>query len=346
MFEHMKAAVYKDVGKVEIKDVPEPKISPNEVLLHVKACAICGTDVRIFHYGHPKVTPPRILGHEVAGEVAMIGKDVKELSVGERVTVDPLIPCGKCYYCLQGIHNLCDDAKAIAYDFDGGFAEYLVIPEGAISSGCVVKLPEGLSYDEATVAEPLGCCINGQERAGVKLGETVAIMGVGPIGCLHLKLAKAKGAKVIIIEYNEARLKKAMELGADIAINPKNEDPIKRVLEETGGKGADVLIVACSSSVAQQQSPQMTAKRGKIIFFGGLPHEEPIINLNSNIVHYKEQDIMGSFSLTPYQFRKAVNLIASGIIDVKNIITDTFPLENIVDALKRAEEGLKIIIKI
>lgn len=347
MTEYMKAAVYQGVGRIEIKEVPKPKIGSKEALLRVKACAICGTDLRIFRCGHHKVTPPRILGHEVAGEVVAIGRDVKELNVGERITVDPLVPCGKCYWCLQGIHNLCDNAKAIAYDFDGGFAEYLRIPEEVISSGGVVKLPEGLSYEGATIAEPLGCCINGQERANVKLGETVAIIGAGPIGCLHLKLVKAINAKVIISEYIEARLKRAREFGADVIINSKVENPIKRVLEETGGKGADVVIVACPSPVAQQQSLEMAAKRGRIVFFGGLPHEKPIINLNSNIIHYKEQNVMGSFSLTPHQFRKAVDLITAGVIDVKSIITDTFPLDNIIDALKRAEskEGLKIIIK-
>lgn len=343
----MRAAVYQDVENVEIKDMPMPQIGSKEILLRVRACAICGTDVRIFHHGHPRVMPPRILGHEIAGDIEAFGEAVKGFQVGERVATWPVVPCRKCYWCLRGMHNLCDDGKAISYEFDGGFTEYVKLPKEIILSSGVVRVPEELPYEEASIAEPLGCCINGQELASIRLGETVVVIGDGPAGCMHLQLAKAVNAKVLVLGHHDIRLKKARELGADVIINSKNEDPVKRVFEETNDKGADVVIVATSTSTAQQQSLEMGSKRARIVFFGGLPHAKPTITFNSNIVHYKEQNVMGSFGSTPYQFRKAVELIAQGVIDAKRTVTDLFSLDDILDAFKYAEsrKGLKIVIK-
>lgn len=347
MTTYMKAAVYHGVEDIRIERIPVPQIGPNELLVRTTACAICGTDVRIFYYGHHRVSPPRVLGHETAGEIATVGKLVEGFEIGERVVLGSIVPCRECYWCLRGIHNLCDNIKVIAYDWDGGFAEYVRVPEGLIRCGGVVKISEGMLCEEVSIAEPLSCCINGQELAEVRLGEDIAIIGAGPIGCMHSQLAKAIGAKVMIIDLEESRLKRVKTFGVDAVINSRKEDPVERVLEETGGKGADVVIVACSSATAQRQSLKMGAKRARIVFFGGLPHGKSIANLDTNIIHYKEQYVIGCFGSTPYQFKKAVELITKGIVNAKLIVTKTFTLDDILDGIRYTEEknGLKAVVK-
>ena len=337
----MKAAVLYDIEKLKIENIPVPKISDKEILIRIKACTICGTDVRIYHYGHKNISFPRITGHELAGEIVEVGKKVKDYKEGQKVTVAPHIPCGKCYYCQRGMQSMCLNFKAIAYHFDGGFAEFMRVPEIAIKGGCVNLIPDNLSFEEAALAEPLACAINGQELSGTKLADTVAVIGAGPLGCMHIQLARVKGAKkVILLETSFSRTEFARNfVMPDVLINPSRENAIEKIREETEGRGADKVIVACSNARAQEESLKMVSPRGVVNFFGGLPKNNPYIKFDSNLVHYKEFYVVGTHGSAPHHNRLALDLISQGKIKVKELITHKLPLEKIIEGLNLAQSG-------
>ncbi len=344
----MKAAVLKSIEKLEIEDVPVPALSSQEILIKVKACTICGTDIRVYHHGHKHMRFPRISGHEVSGEIIKIGKRVKGYKIGGKVAVAPAIPCGRCHYCRRGIQSMCINLTAIGYHYDGGFAEFMVVPEDAVRNGCVNLIPPNISFEEAALAEPLACAINGQELSRINLGDTVVVVGAGPLGCIHLQLAKAKGvARTILIELSKERLEFAREFAVpDIVIEPSLEDPIQRVKKETGGRGADKIIVSCPSGKAQEDSLSMVAPRGTINFFGGLPLDKPFIKFNSNLIHYGEFCVVGTHGSAPYHNKLALTLISQGRVKVKELISHRLPLERLEEGLQLAEsrKGMKIVI--
>jgi len=345
----MRAVVLERVGELVLKELEKPQCPPDGILIKVKACAVCGTDVKIFHHGHRMIRPPRVMGHEVAGVVEEVGWQVEGYKVGDRVAVAPAVPCGECHYCRIGAQTMCDELTAIGYHYDGGFAEYMVVPPVAVRNGCVNIIPDNVSFQEAAIAEPLACCINGQELSGVKLGDTVVVIGAGPIGCFHSQLAHAKGAtKVILVDISAERLEMAKTVaGADIYVDSSKEDALEIVMRETEGRGADVVIVACSSGKAQEAGLEMVAKRGNINFFGGLPKDNPYINFNSNILHYRESSAVGTHGSAPRHNKLALQLIASGKINAKGLITHTLPLEDVKKGIEITEQGkgLKVIIE-
>ncbi|MCD6232650.1 zinc-dependent dehydrogenase [Candidatus Aerophobetes bacterium] len=343
----MKAAVYYGPGKIKIEERPLPEPAKGEVLLEVKACAICGTDVRIYSFGQKNVKPPHIIGHEISGIIKKIGGGVKGYKEGERVVLVTSVGCGRCEFCLQGRPNICPEVKAIGYFYSGGFTEYMIVPEEAVSKGNILKIPENLSFIEASLTEPLSCCINGQEYLNISMADTVVVIGAGPIGCLHAQLAKVSGAtKVILIDLSEERLKLAQRIEVDTYINASREKPVKRVLEETNGKGAEVIITACPSPQAQEEALLMSKIRGRISFFGGLPHEHSHISFDSNIIHYKEISVYGAFASSHLQFKKALSLLASKKIEAKRFITHKFSLKEIEKGMNMVKEGktLKAVI--
>lgn len=345
----MKAAVLEKIEDLKIKDIPIPKPGNEELVIKIKACAVCGTDVKVYHSGHKHIRFPRVTGHELSGEIVETGKNITNYKVGQRVAIAPAVPCGGCYYCRRGIQGMCDNLTAIGYHYDGGFAEYMLVPEPAIRNGCVNELPSNLSFEEAAIAEPLACVINGQELSGVKLGDVVVVIGSGPIGNFHLELARSKGAsKTILAEVSQERLEAAKVFdGADIYVNPSQEDLTARVMSETEGRGADVVIVACSSGKAQEQALQLVAKRGNVNFFGGLPKDKPYINFDSNLIHYKEFYVVGTHGSAPRHNKMALNLISQGKINAKKYITKGLPLEKVLDGIMTVEkaQGFKTIIK-
>ncbi|KPJ59590.1 MAG: hypothetical protein AMS15_06845 [Planctomycetes bacterium DG_23] len=345
----MKAAVLEEVGRLEIKDVDEPKCPPDGLLIKVAACAVCGTDVKVLHHGHRLLVPPRITGHEVTGTIVEVGEELRGYHVSRRVAVAPAVPCGKCYYCQRGIQGMCENLTAIGYHYDGGFAEYMAVPGVAVKNGCVSSVPPGVSFEEAALAEPLACCINAQELMEVSLGDVVVIMGAGPIGCLNAGLARARGAgRVILTDIRKERLKLAEKVAdADLYLNLTGEELKERIFGETERRGADKVIVACSSARAQEESLGLVAKRGVVDFFGGLPKDDPYIKFNSNLLHYREFSVLGNHGSAPRHNVLALDLIAAGQIKVKGLITHCF---NISDTLKgirvtEAAEGLKVIIE-
>ncbi len=344
----MKAAVLKGIENLEMEDISCPTPSPQEILIKVKACSICGTDIRVYHHGHKHMRFPRITGHELSGEIVEIGKRVEGHKLGEKVAIAPAIPCGRCHYCRRGMQSMCINLTAIGYHYDGGFAEFMVVPEDAVRNGCVNTIPSELSFEEAALAEPLACAINGQQLSHIDLGNTVVVVGAGPLGCIHLQLAKAKGAsRTILVELSRERIDFAKKFAfPDIVINPSSENAIQRIKEETEGRGADRIIVSCPSGKAQEESLSMVAPRGIINFFGGLPLDNPFIKFNSNLIHYGEFYVVGTHGSAPYHNELALSLISQEKVRIRELVTHRLPLERLEEGLALAEskKGMKILI--
>jgi len=343
----MRAAVLEALEKLVVKEVPTPKAAPGTLLVRVKACAVCGSDIRIFHYGNPRVKPPQIIGHEIAGVVEAVGEGVENFRVGQRVATGADVPCGVCEYCKRGLANNCQTNFALGYQFPGGFAEYVLFNETTVKYGPIHEIPPQLDFDQATLAEPLACVINGMELADFKVGETLVIIGGGPAGCLLVEYGRFAGAdKIILAQRSRGRLEMARTFSADVFVSTEEENLVKRVLEETDGRGADVVFTACSSPDAQALTPYLVRNRGRINFFGGLPKGSPKVPIDTNVLHYKEAFIFGSHGCAPRHHELALRVLASGRINMKDLISAAFPLAEIREAFQFLEDrkGLKVIV--
>lgn len=338
----MRAAVFHSPGDIRLEQVPDPRAEAGEIIVRVGVAGICGTDLRIYSSGHHRIPAgtPRILGHELAGEVVEVGGDIPGLRLGVHVGVAPNIGCGVCADCVAGWTNLCVDYRALGISLDGGFAEYVRVPSDAIRQGNVTPIPSDMPFALAALAEPLSCCLNGQEAVGVGRNDVVAVIGAGPIGMMHLLLARLSGAGAVILsEVAEARLAQARELGADIVVDATRED-LKRVVQEvSGGRGADVVIVAAPNARAQQEAVELVAHRGRINFFGGLPKDKPFVELNSNLIHYRQAVVTGTTGSNVRQYRTAMSLVVHGRIDLQGLVGATLPLDRVTDGLERTRAG-------
>jgi len=344
----MKAAVLEGVDEIHLREVDIPECTEDTILVRVDACAVCGTDVKALRYGHSMMKLPVILGHELAGTIVEVGPEVDGYYVSERVTVAPAVPCGSCLYCRRGHSTVCENILDIGSTWDGGFAEYLLVPPAAVRNGCINKLPDGLSCAAAALTEPLACCLNAQERLQVGPGDTVLIIGCGPIGCLNAMLARALGAgRVYMADIAADRISLAEAADADGYFNSSESDLEAGIMGVTDHRGADVVIVACASAAAQEQALPLVAPRGRLNYFGGLPRGSGAIAFDSNRVHYQELSLIGNHGSTPLQNYKALSLIASGRVDTERVITHVFPLDEIEDALEtaRKKQGLKVLVK-
>ena len=343
----MKAAVFEDIEKIAVKEVDKPEIDDDSLLVRVRACAVCGSDLRIYHYGNSRVIPPQIIGHEIAGDVVEVGSRVTRFKPGDRVAIGADVPCGECAFCRDGMANNCAVNYAMGYQFQGGFAEYLLINPIVIRYGPIHKIPDNLDYDEAAIAEPLACCINGLELSWVSLGDIVVIIGAGPVGCMMAELAKNMGArKVIISQRSKIRVEMAKKYDIDVVISATEEDFTQRVMEETDGMGADVVLTACSSLEAQAQTIPIIKNRGRINFFAGLPKGTAPLSLETNIIHYKECYLFGSHGSTPRHHRMALEILSSGRIKARDFISHNFGLDQIMDAFNTVEsrQGMKVVV--
>ena len=343
----MKVFRFYGPGDVRIEDdYPEPVAGPGEVKLRVRACSMCGTDVKIYKFGHHHIRPPRVMGHEIAGEVVELGDGVTGWRPGDRVQVIAAIPDGSCEECRRGRMTVCTNQESMGYHYDGGFAEYTIVPAKVLAVDGLNRIPDGLGFDEASVAEPFACVLNGQELARIGDGDDVVVMGAGPIGCLHVRLARARGAaRVFLADINPGRLAMSADrVKPDAAIH--GTDLVDQVLKLTDGRGADAIITAAASGAAQEQALQMAARSGRISFFGGLPKDAPVIACDSNLVHYRELTIVGANGSSPDHNARALDLIASGAVPVADLITHRLPLADVLDGIGIVARGSAIKVTI
>jgi len=329
-------------GDVRIEEAPEPAPGRGELKIRVRACSTCGTDVKISKFGHHHIVPPRVMGHEIAGEIVELGADVAAgWRVGDRVQVIAAIPCGTCAECRRGRMTVCSRQESMGYHYDGGFAQFLVVPAKVLAVAGVNRIPQAVSFAEASVAEPLACVLNGQQLARVSAGDDVVVVGSGPIGCLHVRLARARGAaRVFLADINAERLSLAATIVApDATVDAGHTDPVDEVRKLTDGRGADVIITAAASGGAQEQALLMAAPQARISFFGGLPRDNPVIACDSNLVHYRELTIVGANGSSPSHNAAALELIASGDVPVADLITLRLPLDGALDAFDAVARG-------
>jgi len=272
MAETMRAILYRGPGEIALETVPVPQAGDGELRVEIDACAVCGTDLKSFVHGNPKISPPRIIGHEFTGVIDTVGAGVEGFAVGDRVVMATSVSCGECAYCAHGWTNLCVDMAAMGFKYEGGMAELTVIPERAIRNGHVVKVPEGVKPEHAALAEPLSCAVNSCENSSVQAGDTVVVVGAGPMGIMNACIARGFGAaRIILAEINEARLAMCEPFGFDRLVNPTSEDLAEAVKAETDGLGADVAIVAAPAAQPQEQAINLVRKRGTVCLFASLP---------------------------------------------------------------------------
>ncbi len=343
----MKAALLEELGKIVVQDVPEPQIDDHSALLKVESVAVCGSDLRIFRHGNPRVKPPAIIGHEIAGTVVAAGKAVTRVKVGQHVSIGADVPCGQCAWCRNGLGNNCTVNYAVGYQIPGGFAQYMKLPALVLEGGPVTPFPESLDFDTACLAEPLGCAINGMELANMSLGKSVVLVGMGPIGCMMIDLARVMGAaKVLCVQRSKLRMAIARCYEADVYIDSSEEDVVARCRAETGGEGPDIVITTCGSVEVHEQAVEMVAHRGYVNLFGGLGKNVRPMSLLSNTIHYKECFVTGSHGAVPRHHELAIRLLEHGRVRTAPIITHHFPLDRINEAFDTAENrgGMKIIV--
>jgi len=340
----MKAAMLYGVKNLKIEDVPVPSLDRGEVLVRIRTATTCGTDLKIFQRGYINqvIKLPTIFGHEWAGEIVDLDPNIGWLEKGMRIRAGNSAPCMRCKMCEKGKFNLCENMIWLW----GAYAEYIKVPARMVALN-LQQIPPHVSYEEASLTEPLACVLHGVEKAAVKLGDTVAIVGAGPIGLLHLLTVKRLGVeKVLIVDLVDERLDFAEKLGADETINGKREDVVKRVKELTGSYGADVVIEAVGSTFTWEQALRMVRKGGTVLEFGGCPPGTEV-KVSTELLHYGEVTVLGAFHTTPMHFRKALRLIASRIVDVRPLITSKMRLEQLkeaFEALATSKKEIKIAI--
>lgn len=335
----MKAAVLHAPNRMELIPVADPALAAGDLLLRVRAATICGTDIRVFRGRKTAgIRYPSIIGHEFSGEIVATG-GASPFHVGQRVGVCPAIPCGHCPQCLRGRENLCPDLQAIGYEIDGAFAEFIRIPARAVELGNVHVLPDHVSDEGAALIEPLACVLNGQNKVHLQQGDTVAVLGAGPIGTLHAKLARLRGAgRVIVSEPNAARREAALQAGADVVLDPMTGDLQAAIRRETRGLGADVVICAIGIPALAAQAVGLAAKGGRVSLFAGFSKGETG-TLDVNAIHYDELRLTGAFGLSRSDYEASLNMIADRRIDLSDMVTHRYPLTEIGEAFAVAESG-------
>jgi len=343
----VRAVIYKAPGDVEVMDVESPVPGDGEVLLKVLSNTICGTDLRIAKGIKRKgVIAPRVLGHEVAGEVVQLGANVTGFAVGDTVGLSPTFSCGSCTECQRALFHLCRNAKVLGHQTDGGLAEFLLVPAQAVRDGVLV--PYSVTSDPVAIslAEPLSCVIHGQRFLDISLGDVVLVIGGGAIGLMHARLAKLAGASTVILsEPVEFRRAIAAEYGADVTVDPTTENLAQIVADRTNGDGADVVIVCIGVPALVNDALNLARKRARVSLFAGFPTDERTA-IDSNLIHYKELTIVGSSNSNIVDYEQAVNLIESGAIDTARLVTHRFAVDEYEDAVDMINhpQALKVAI--
>ncbi|EIC91538.1 hypothetical protein IMCC13023_10910 [Candidatus Aquiluna sp. IMCC13023] len=343
----MKAIVYRGPGDVVVTEVEKPKPAVGEVLLKISSNTICGTDLRIaLGIKRKGVVAPRILGHEVAGEVVEMGDHVVGYEIGDKVGMSPTYSCGTCAECSEKRSHLCKNALVLGHQTDGGLAEFILIPAKAVSDGVLVSYKGDHDPVAVSLAEPLSCIIHGQKFLQITSADTVLVIGGGAIGLMHAKLAKLSGAATVILsEPLEFRRRLALDFGADIAVDPTTEDLSAIVLEETGGAGAQVVILCIGVPTLVNQALQLAANRGRVSMFAGFPVNQNA-EIDSNLIHYKELSVVGSSNSTVPDYREAIRLIDTYQVETAKLVTHRFNLDQYLEAVEMMDHpsALKVAI--
>ncbi len=338
MTQRMKAAMFYDIGDVRYEETDVPEVGPGDILVKVGTALTCGTDVKTFKRGHPVLiqNAPTPFGHEYAGTVEEVGKDVKRFKAGMRVVATNSAPCGTCFFCKRGKPNLCNQLKTSLVN--GAYAEYIRVPAPVVEWN-THQIPDSLAFRDAALTEPLACVAHGIEEAHIELGDTVAVIGAGPIGQMLIMLAKKSGASTVIAsDLSEMRRSYARKAGGDVVIDPSQENPVERVREETEGYGADVVIEAVGLPTTWEQAVDMTRDAGTTILFGGAA-SGTTFEVDTVRFHYGQLTIKGVFHLTPKHVEQALKLLIAGDIDTDVLITHEMPLKDVKKALELMAKG-------
>jgi len=348
----MRAAFMTDRNRVEVREAGEPALDRRGAILRVEACGICGTDARTFFNGDPRAPAPWVLGHEPVGILERVGTDADlppGVEPGSRVFLGSILTCGQCRPCTDGHQNLCEHHLLYGYDpFPGAYAELAAVPPIAVIN--LIPLPPDLPSELATVVDPFACALNGIEVLDIGLGDTVLILGAGPIGCWQAVMARDRGAgRVLLSDVNRHRLGLALEaVGGfvDDAFVAGDDNGVAAMSERTGGVGAERISVAAPSKQAQQAALEMAAKRARVVYFAGLPKHDPVSPLDMNQLHYKELAILGAYGATRRQYRITMAYLDRRRDELAPVVTHQFPLDKIGEAFEtiRSGEGLKMVV--
>lgn len=342
----MRAARLTQPDYMHLAEVADPVPGPGDLVLSVEAATLCGTDIRVFRGKKTAgIRYPSTIGHEFSGQV-VASDSTSPFRPGQRVGVCPAIPCGHCHDCQRGRENLCPDLQAIGYEIDGAFADLIRIPARAVKLGNVHELPAHIGFEQAALIEPLACVLNGQNKVALGSGDTVVVLGAGPIGMLHVKLARLRGAaRVIVSEPNATRRAAALRAGADVTIDPSTCNLHQRVFSETQGRGADVVICAIGIPSLASQAIGLAAKGGRVSLFAGFSNGEAA-TLDVNAIHYRELHVTGAFGLSRKDFADGLQMVAAGRIDLTDMITHRYGLQDILSAFAMAESGAAVKVAI
>lgn len=350
----MRAAIWNGPGSMEIGTAPDAVCPEDGVLLQVLACGVCGTDVRSFYNGDRRIEAPWVLGHEISGQVLEIGPRAEEevaeggIEVGDAVHCISTLWCGRCRLCRSGAENLCLHGELMGFDHPGAYADRVAIPNIALKN--LFRIPDGLSPAHATFADPLSDVICGHKDIAIGLDDSVVVIGAGPVGTAHAALARLQGAgQVLMLERAARRLDLARAILGDERVSyvdTEDADGVAAVSRATDGFGADVVIVACSSDLAQQEAMEMAAPRGRVLFFGGLPKGTTHIQFPSNVLHYKEVQVHGSYASRHRDQVAALDMLASDAGGIRSVVSDIIGLDETPDAFPRirAGEALKVVV--
>ncbi len=338
MSRKMQAAMYYGIGDVRYEETDVPEIGPGELLIKVGTALTCGTDVKTYKRGHPLLIKhtPALFGHEYAGTIEEVGEGVEKFKVGMRVVATNSAPCGNCYFCKRDMPNLCAKLKDTLVN--GAFAEFIRVPESVVQWN-THPIPDSLSFRDAALTEPLACVVHGIEESNIRLGDTVVVIGAGPIGQMMIMLAKKNGASTVIVsDLAPLRREIAAKAGADITIDPTKEDPVERVKEETLSRGADVVIEAVGLPQLWEQAVTMTRDGGTTVLFGGAA-AGTTFEVDTVRFHYGQLTLKGVFHLKPRHVEQALQLIIAGDVDPDLLISHKMPLKDINKALEMMSKG-------
>jgi L-iditol 2-dehydrogenase len=327
----MMAAVLYGKEHLQVEPVAIPAIGASDVLVRVRAALTCGTDVKVFRRGYPArmIVPPALFGHELSGDIVAVGDGVKGFRPGQRVVAANSAPCLECFYCKRGLENLCED---LLFN-NGAYAEYIRIP-GRIVKRNMYEIPPHVSYKDAALAEPLACVLRGLEETQIRPGDNVAVIGLGPIGLMFVRLAKIMGARVIAVGRRPTQLERAARMGAEEMLNTSTDkDIVGSVKDLTKGRGVDIAIEAVGKPSIWQLAVGILRRGGTVNFFGGCPNESHV-SLDTSLLHYSEITCKASFHHTPMHIRRALDAVGRGEITARDFVNREEPLTNLLEVMQ------------